>query len=57
LIDSHIVAYQKLSSEENSLYKNINIGTGLGTSVLELIHEVEQVTETRIPFVYTPRRP
>jgi UDP-glucose 4-epimerase len=57
LIDSHIVAYQKLSSEENWLYKNINIGTGLGTSVLELIQEVEKVTETRIPFVYTPRRP
>ena len=33
-----------------------NIGTGTGTSALELAHIAERISERRIPIVYGPRR-
>ncbi len=35
----------------------INLGTGRGTSVLELVTAFERATGTRVPYVIAPRRP
>jgi UDP-glucose 4-epimerase len=37
-------------------YQVFNVGTGLGSSVLEVIHEVEAVTGQRIDPELKPRR-
>ena len=34
-----------------------NLGTGRGTSVLELVHAFENVNKIKIPYVICPRRP
>ena len=34
-----------------------NLGTGKGTSVLELVHAFEQASHLTIPYVVTDRRP
>ena len=44
----------ELTSEPN--YLTINIGTGIGTSVLELIKTYEEVNNLEIPFKISPRR-
>jgi len=38
-------------------YYVYNLGTGKGTSVLELIHSFEEASGRKIPFVFTDRRP
>jgi len=35
----------------------LNLGTGLGYSVLEIIGKIEQITEQKITYNYLPRRP
>lgn len=35
----------------------INLGCGIGTSVLELVHAFERVTGVRVPYEITDRRP
>ena len=35
----------------------VNLGTGRGTSVLELVHAFERVSQRRIPLRTGPRRP
>ena len=37
-------------------YRPINLGTGVGTSVLQLISTFEAVSGLRVPFVIGPRR-
>jgi len=34
-----------------------NLGTGTGSSVLEVIHAVERVTGKKVPYTVHPRRP
>ncbi len=34
-----------------------NLGTGVGYSVLDMVHTFQQVNQVRIPYVITPRRP
>lgn len=52
LIGSHILAYQNMTPWSQI----INIGTGDGKSVLEMIALVEKVSGKHIPYIITPRR-
>ena len=55
LADAHVEAYKVLKDNK---FKNIvlNIGTGKGTSVLELISIFEEVNNLSIPYKYANRR-
>lgn len=52
LIEAHILAYEKLDSG----YEAINIWTGKGTSVFQMIGYVERASEKTIPYTVCPRR-
>ena len=54
LAKAHVLALEKLFEEQKS-YK-VNLGTGVGTSIKELISAVERVTGNKIPVVYAQRR-
>ena len=55
LVDAHICALENLYKGKNKLI-NLNIGTGKGTSVLELISTFEEVNKIKIPFIIQGRR-
>ena len=56
LAESHIQVLEYLMRIE-STYLNLNIGTGKGTSVLELVKTFEKVNDVKIPYVFVNRRP
>ena len=41
---------------QNGCSSEINLGTGLGTSVLELVNLFEKETGRKIPYIFAPRR-
>lgn len=53
LVDAHLQAYQTLSQG----LRVYNIGTGSGTSVLEMIHMVSNITGKQISYEISERRP
>ncbi len=55
LAKSHIRALQYIS-ENKPNFLNLNIGTGKGTSVIELINTFEDINKVKIPYVFGPRR-
>jgi UDP-glucose-4-epimerase GalE len=55
LASGHVRALDYLLSGGNSL--SLNLGTGLGVSVQEVIGALERVTGRRIPVQRSPRRP
>ena len=55
LVDGHILALEKLLLDESRIL-NLNLGTGQGISVLELVKTFEKVNDVRIPYVFTKRR-
>ena len=55
LVDAHICALENLHKGKHKLI-NLNIGTGKGTSVLELIRTFEEVNSIKIPFIIHGRR-
>tara|TARA_Y100001978_G_C23652119_1_gene413996 strand:- start:266 stop:1324 length:1059 start_codon:yes stop_codon:yes gene_type:complete len=55
LADAHVRALDYLTENE-PLYINLNIGTGIGTSVLELVKTFELVNNVKVPYVFTERR-
>lgn len=57
LVDAHLVAYKKLDCEKNGMFVPINIGTGKGTSVLEMIRLVKEISGEEVPYEITDRRP
>mgnify|MGYP000215213021 FL=1 len=54
LADAHILAMQKLADGQAI---HLNLGTGRGFSVKEIIAAAEKVTGKTIPVEYGPRRP
>ena len=46
----------ELLSSNKSKIINLNIGTGKGTSVLELIKTFEKTNKIKIPYKFTDRR-
>ena len=55
LAEAHIKALEFLMSKEPKCI-DLNIGTGSGTSVLELIRMFEESNKIKIPFQFSPRR-
>ena len=55
LADSHRIALEHLFKEDPQIL-NLNIGTGIGTSVLELVETFKMVNKCHIPYQYCDRR-
>jgi UDP-glucose 4-epimerase len=55
LAESHVVALEKADQLENNPAV-FNVGTGKGTSVMEMIKAFEEVTDIEIPFTVGERR-
>jgi UDP-glucose-4-epimerase GalE len=55
LAAGHVAALEYLRSEQRSIA--VNLGTGRGTSVKEILDAVEGVTGSRVPKRIVPRRP
>lgn len=54
LANAHMLAVEKLLKENKS--QCINLGTGIGTSVKEIIQAAEYITGKKVPVVYGERR-
>ena len=55
LADGHMTSLNYLFKSPPQ-YININLGTGKGTSILELINAFESVNKVKIPYVFSERR-
>jgi UDP-glucose 4-epimerase len=55
LADAHVLALQALLRGGES--EAINVGTGRGWSVLELVEVARKITRRDIPILFGPRRP
>mgnify|MGYP001212928775 FL=1 len=56
LAEVHIKILENLF-QNNHRFINLNVGTGIGTSVLELIKIFEKVNNIKVPYVFAKRRP
>ncbi|XP_051119656.1 bifunctional UDP-glucose 4-epimerase and UDP-xylose 4-epimerase 1 [Andrographis paniculata] len=57
LADGHVVALEKLLKHESIGCVAYNLGTGRGTSVLEMVDAFERASGKKIPIKLCPRRP
>ncbi|KAF5734830.1 bifunctional UDP-glucose 4-epimerase and UDP-xylose 4-epimerase 1-like isoform X3 [Tripterygium wilfordii] len=57
LADGHIAALRKLLTTEDIGCTAYNLGTGRGTSVLEIVSAFERASGKKIPIKLCPRRP
>ena len=55
LADAHLAAVERLNREQAA--EIVNIGTGRGYSVLEVIAALQEVVGREVPYVVGPRRP
>ena len=55
LADGHISALEYLKNNEPRI-KDFNLGTGVGTSVLELTNTFQKVNNIKIPYIFLHRR-
>lgn len=56
LADAHVKSIDWLEKQSDSLSDSLNIGTGKGTSVLEIIHTFEKVSELTLNWKFGDRR-
>lgn len=57
LAKAHVIALERLLNSKNSDKVEIfNLGTGTGSSVLEVINSFERVTAQKLPYKIVPRR-
>ncbi|MFD2552000.1 UDP-glucose 4-epimerase GalE [Bizionia sediminis] len=57
LAKAHVVALKRLLQKKHvTNFETFNIGTGVGSSVLEVIHAFERVSNLKLPFKITNRR-
>lgn len=57
LADAHIKALEFLEAKPGANYYDVfNIGTGIGVSVLQLIHEFQEVSGVKLNYSIGPRR-
>ncbi len=54
LAEGHVLALENMAKVDG--YEPINLGTGRGTSVLELVHAYEAANHLKIPYEIKPRR-
>lgn len=58
LANAHVVALERLLLRANQAsVETYNVGTGKGTSVLEIIETFEKVTNQKLPYKIVDRRP
>jgi UDP-glucose 4-epimerase len=60
LAEAHVAAVKCVMRPEETtadIYQAVNIGTGQGWSVLEMIRAMEKVHGCHIPYTFTSRRP
>ncbi|KAG0498568.1 hypothetical protein HPP92_002869 [Vanilla planifolia] len=57
LADGHLAALRKLFATEGIGCVAYNLGTGSGTSVLEIVTAFEKASDKKIPIKLCPRRP
>ncbi len=58
LAESHVAALQRLIAGKNvTKFEVFNIGTGQGTSVLEIVEAFQKVTNQPLNYSIAPRRP
>ncbi|GAB5401573.1 MAG: UDP-glucose 4-epimerase GalE [Aureisphaera sp.] len=58
LAEAHVVALQRLLAKDNSAnYEIFNLGTGRGSSVLEVVQAFEAVTGEKLNYKIVNRRP
>ena len=55
LAEGHLLALEYISKRKPQILK-LNLGTGKGTSVLELINTFQQVNNVKIPYRFVERR-
>ena len=55
LAKGHLKALEQLFSEEGLF--TYNLGTGQGSSVLDMVHAFQEATGINIPYTFAPRRP
>ena len=55
LAEAHLAALEFLFEDKKG-FVNLNIGTGNGTTVLELVKTFEEVNKIKIPYTFTGRR-
>ena len=57
LAKAHVIALQRLLEKKNlDKVEVFNLGTGTGSSVLEVIHSFEKVSGQKLPYKIVPRR-
>lgn len=56
LADGHKLALEVLLAEPEQIM-TLNLGSGRGHSVLEMIHAFEKINGCRVPYRFAPRRP
>lgn len=57
LAEAHVQALQFLESTSNPMLEVVNIGTGRGTSTLEVIETFERISGKSLKWRFGPRRP
>jgi UDP-glucose 4-epimerase len=58
LAKAHVVAVKRLLNKQNeTAFETFNLGTGNGYSVFEVIHTFEEVTQSKLNYEVTERRP
>lgn len=57
LAKAHVKALEHVDNQPFGSYDVCNIGTGTGSSVLEVISTFEKVTNQKVPYKIGPRRP
>ena len=56
LAKAHVKALSRLENQSPASYDVVNLGTGKGSSVLEVIHTFEQVTGQKLSYEIGPKR-
>ena len=56
LAEGHLHALQQLCASKTGICGAINLGTGTGHSVLEVVHAFEQASGKVVPYRFMPRR-
>lgn len=57
LAKAHVIALERLVGQKNlTSYETFNVGTGTGSSVLEVIHSFEKVSGQKLNYKFAPKR-
>ena len=57
LAEAHVKAMDYLLSQRDGCHEIVNVGTGKGTSVLELVRAFEKENNMELNYVFGPKRP